>query len=51
MQKWEYKYIYLTGVGGDEKEIERKMNDLGAEGWELIGWNNVAGFIFKRPKS
>ncbi len=38
--KWEYKIIkhQTKGIsGGSEmiKDLEREMNDLGAEGWEL----------------
>jgi hypothetical protein len=63
--KWEYRTIKLraTGfIGGkvDEGELERMMNELGADGWELTAafdTNEAYGntrdviAIFKRPRA
>jgi hypothetical protein len=63
--KWEYKTIKLeaTGfMGGkiDEAQLDRRMNELGAQGWELGAAfdTDVSGggtrdvvVIFKRPKN
>lgn len=51
-QKWEYKVEYHGTIS------ERKLNELGAEGWELVsteisiknGDSNVTSFYFKRYK-
>jgi len=48
IQKWEYKIEYNAS--------EKKLNQLGAEGWELVGaspeasTSNLTGFYFKREK-
>ena len=61
--KWEYKTIKLatTGFAGgklDETRLEHFMNELGAQGWELVSafdTNQLRGetrdvvVIFKRP--
>jgi len=63
--KWEYKTIKLgaTGfMGGkvDEAQLDRIMNEIGAQGWELGAAfdTDVSGggtrdvvVIFKRPKN
>ncbi len=63
--QWEYKTLKLetTGfVGGilDEKKLEAMMNQLGAEGWELVaafdtnmsqGATRYAVTLFKRPRA
>jgi hypothetical protein len=33
MQKYEYKYVLILGMGG---RITRKLNEYGQQGWELI---------------
>lgn len=51
-QKWEYKVEYHGTIS------EKKLNELGAEGWELVsteisiknGDSNVTSFYFKRSK-
>ncbi len=63
---WEYKTVKLqaTGVllGGkvDQAQLDLKINELGAQGWELCTALSAAMFsgptrdmvlIFKRPKS
>jgi len=63
--KWEYKTVRLRatgwlGVKFDEAQLDRTMNELGAQGWELgaaFDTNQIIGntrnvvIIFKRPKS
>ena len=63
--KWEYKTLKLQAkgwMGGkvDEAQLDRTMNELGSQGWELAAAfdTDVAGggtrdvlVIFKRPKS
>lgn len=53
MQKWEYKVVKTTG----QPQGDQPMNELGAEGWELviivpkegpIDWGYY--YYFKRPK-
>lgn len=47
MQKWEYK---LTGyVPGSTDDVITALNELGAEGWELVTSAAEWTFIFKRP--
>ena len=47
-QTWEYKMVYRSDV------TEAQLNQLGAEGWELVtataGQGNYITFCFKRPK-
>ncbi|OLE52122.1 MAG: hypothetical protein AUG51_19385 [Acidobacteria bacterium 13_1_20CM_3_53_8] len=48
--QWEYKFEYAPS--------ERKANELGAQGWELVAiqstgsgmGNNVPNYVFKRAK-
>ena len=63
--KWEYKTLKvepkgLMGGKVDEAQLDRVMNEFGAQGWELATafGTDVAGggtrdvvLIFKRPKS
>jgi len=63
--KWEYKTIKMaaTGLMGgkiDEAKLDRIMNELGAQGWELAaaldtdvggGGTRDVVVIFKRPVS
>ncbi|MHC4519639.1 MAG: DUF4177 domain-containing protein [Planctomycetota bacterium] len=63
--QWEYKTIKLgaTGfLGGkfDEDQLDRYMNELGSQGWELVaGFDTNKSYgetrdvvvIFKRPVS
>jgi hypothetical protein len=49
MQKWEYKIMDLPMF---VKNIEPSLNELGAEGWELVLYDIARGLaVFKRPKS
>lgn len=54
--KWEYKIVRYSTVQGEapEKEEITKLNDLGAEGWEVTGNLVYRGgvstcLILKRP--
>lgn len=52
--KWEYKVAspHLTPGGGPEGAREAQqafLNDLGKEGWVLVGQNEGRIFYFKRP--
>ena len=54
-QKWEYHIEMITATSPTAAipAIEKKLNDLGADGWEAI--TNVTGqvgiyLLFKRPK-
>jgi hypothetical protein len=44
MQKWEYKI-----VSRDISEAE--LNNLGDQGWELIGFDTIYNAYLKRPKT
>lgn len=59
-QKWEYK---VAPLGRDDPAVEKELNKLGVEGWELVGTPGVNSgaygntpisttvrLIFKRPK-
>jgi len=65
MKKWEYKIITIKIEGWVDKKIdsqaEQQLNELGNEGWELVGNAPIGGgiggwgaetssfsFIFKR---
>lgn len=48
---WEYKTA--TYPNYLQPEIEREINGLGAQGWELVAVGDAAGnttYFFKRPK-
>ena len=63
--KWEYKTIKLAATGFlggkfDAEQLDRYMNELGAQGWELMtGFDTNKSYgetrdvvvIFKRPLS
>ncbi len=38
LRQWEYKVVVQeVHLGIDEGELEAKLNNLGREGWELVG--------------
>ena len=49
MQQWEYKRLILARVN----DIDKEMEILGNNGWELVAIDNYAGnfYLFKRPKN
>ncbi len=57
MPNWEYKYIY-DRTDTNNKGIERKLNEIGKQGWELVSVifgtgqhqdrAKVHSYIFKR---
>lgn len=54
MQNWEYKIISLEKEFFSSKvdiEIEKKLNAMGREGWELVGYVSFQTYMlaFKRP--
>lgn len=56
MQNWEYKILDVEKAfysSRAEVELEKMLNELGKEGWELIGYVtfNVHKLAFKRPLS
>lgn len=64
LTEWEYKLIGLSdldsrgsGESGGNLEsggsLEAKLNELGAEGWELVayvGYTSLDSMVLKRPK-
>lgn len=66
VMKWEYKSIRLNEIyaygGKYEPDLDKSLNKLGEEGWELAGINTVVfphafsgpmpspTYVFKRPK-
>ena len=63
MKNWEYKTVELKTVADtslNEEKLDRYMNDLGAQGWELVPgfcvnqvWGSTREIVavFKREKS
>lgn len=54
MQKWEYKIISVEKVfytNNADKEIEKALNEMGKEGWELVGYVSFKTYMLalKRP--
>jgi len=51
MVKWEYNVIDQQNYMSEPSEdaLDTILNDLGADGWELVGWFGV-WFIFKRKQ-
>jgi hypothetical protein len=43
--KWEYESVGLFGTQEAQRD---RLNELGARGWELVGFQN-SHFVFKRP--
>lgn len=46
---WQYKHVDMP-ISGDSED---RLNALGAEGWELVGFENISTnaqrMIFKKP--
>ncbi|MEQ1932724.1 MAG: DUF4177 domain-containing protein [Fimbriimonadaceae bacterium] len=59
MQKWEYKVVRIETTSGgflkraDPGIMERKLNELGGDGWELTTttfiWGSTVLCSLKRP--
>ena len=57
MTKWAYKRITFDVFQVIEPDFEKKLDDAGSEGWELVscfdrergGNSKECFFIFKRP--
>ncbi|MCU0686960.1 MAG: DUF4177 domain-containing protein [Polyangiaceae bacterium] len=58
MERWDYKCLRF-GASEFTENVERELNALGAEGWEVVavvpgerhGYSHDATFIMKRPRS
>ncbi len=55
MTKWNYT-LFKINVDADEDRLERELNKMGAEGWELVSAVDAPGsavhwhsLYFKRP--
>lgn len=53
MQQWEYKVVSIEREfysSKPDKEIEKILNAMGREGWELVGYVSFQNYIlaFKR---
>ena len=46
---WEYTCFTYADVDGGMRSVERRMNVLGAQRWEMSGGGDNA-YCFKRPK-
>jgi len=50
MQKWEYKIVF--GTGNKDISLEKEINRLGNQGWELVSVtensDDVYSLFFKR---
>lgn len=52
MIKWEYKKHQINYFADDPDFVENRLNEFGAQGWELIhapSSGHSATYIFKRP--
>lgn len=57
MAKWAYKRVTFDIFEIETPEFEKKLNDLGREGWELVdsfdrergGNSKECFFLFKKP--
>ena len=50
VNQWEY--MLLAGKGLDEERLVDKLNELGAEGWEVVahvGYETLDSIVLKRP--
>ena len=56
LQQWEYKRVYLSSPNEKRADVDRRLNEIGAEGWELVAYYPNSGdivyglYIFKRQK-
>jgi hypothetical protein len=48
MQKWEYKCIEIYNIFDDTQAINKKLNELGALGWELVSFITQVESVKKR---
>jgi hypothetical protein len=51
VNQWEY--MLLAGKGLDEERLVDKLNELGAEGWEVVahvGYETLDSIVLKRPR-
>jgi Domain of unknown function (DUF4177) len=56
LNQWEYRVLTVGGFfkGVKDEELEALLNQLGEEGWEVVGFRaientNQAQLILKRP--
>lgn len=53
MVKYEYKIVSMGGLFSNKNpvNVEKKLNELGKEGWELVSVNWTTNcYYFKRKK-
>lgn len=50
MKKYSYKIEYIPQYSGKD-EIERRLNKLGEEGWELVQYSVDLNWYFLRKKA
>lgn len=48
MQKWEYKCIEIYNIFDDTQAINKKLNELGVLGWELVSFITQVESVKKR---
>lgn len=55
-QQWEYKRMYFSSPTAKREDVDSRLNELGAEGWELVTFQPNSGeiafglYVFKRQK-
>lgn len=55
-QQWEYKRVYFSSPATKREDVDSRLNELGAEGWELVTFQPNSGeiafglYVFKRQK-
>jgi len=51
--KWEYRVLWVDGGSAELAGRVGELNQIGADGWELVGLTGVSGarltLVFKRP--
>jgi hypothetical protein len=55
--RWEYRRLDVEIGEVSSEDFEKQLNDLGAEGWELVstiqherhGYSREVHLVFKRP--
>ena len=45
---WEHKFVTLTGTTEDR---EHQMNELAADGWEVLQWDGHSEIVIRRRKA
>ena len=49
LQRWEY--VLVDALSNNNGSLEAQLNELGAAGWEAVGWAAVGDIRRSRPEA